>query len=123
MTKNEVVFKFKITKKDYPGIWGEESVEKIKTGNLGGVYQKLQGGNPVYNKGSFSLAEMSKAIGEVFIKDPARTSQIVIHTNQAGMDLFNKALEKEQIKKAKNEHRKKLSFRSKIFKQTYKFGQ
>lgn len=116
MTKKEetleIIFRFKITKKDLPGIGNTPIKLEIKTGV--GLYQQLKQGNKIkYNTGKFSL--------QPYVEDPNRNVKIV--TNQAGMDAFNNAI-KEQNKKAKeDEYRKKFRFRSKIFKQTYKFGQ
>jgi hypothetical protein len=113
-----ISFKLKLTKKPQAA-WKDNR----KLGQ--GLYAQLSQNNAnkvTYNSGQFSLNDMQKAIGDLFIKDPTRTRTIKLHTDQAGMDMFNKALLEEQLKKVKqNEYRKKLSFRSKIFKQTYKF--
>lgn len=120
MTKKEetleIIFRFKITKKDLPKI----DKTLIKTGV--GLYQQLKQVNKVGLNGPISLQGLNQVISNLYIKNPTRNVKIV--TNQAGMDAFNNALLEEQIKKAKeDEYRKKFRFRSKIFKQTYKFGQ
>ncbi len=128
MTKKEenlqslnVKFKIKLTKldQDVPGIDGESF--KIKLGE--GLYSQLKGGNTVnYNHQNFSMQSIQQALTDVFIKDPTRTRSITMITNEAGLEEFDKALKKEALKTLKkNGNRKKLSFRSKIFKQTYKF--
>jgi hypothetical protein len=66
-----------------------------------------------YDKGKFSLGEMKKVIGEMYTKKPTQRS-VKITTNQAGYELFQKALENE-FKKQKND-RKRLSIKSKVFK-------
>lgn len=123
MTKKEenqqnlsINFKIKLTKKPQP---------EIKYGK--GLYEQLKvkpGSNHVgYDSSNFSMKLFEEAIANVFIKDPARNVKII--TNAAGEELLKQAFEKEvnKILKEQNEHRKKLSIRSKIFKQTYKFGQ
>lgn len=87
-----------------------------------GLYEQLrQNANKTsYNPGPISLQDLQKAVGELYVKDNTRSVKLV--TNQAGLDLINEAFLKEAKKQIqKNEHRKKLSFRSKILKQTYKF--
>lgn len=125
MTKKEVnqqnlstSFKLKLVKKPQAA-WND----KKRVGQ--GLYSKLSQNNAnkmTYNSGSFTLQDVEKAFGEL-LQNQTKERKVKIITNQAGVDLFNKALLEEQLKKVKeNEYRKKLSFRSKIFKQTYKFG-
>lgn len=79
-----------------------------------GIYEQLKGGTAVaYDTGKFSLDEMKKAFAEMYAKKPAQRS-VKIVTNQAGLDMFNKALQQE-FKKQKHD-RKRLSIKSKIFK-------
>lgn len=80
-----------------------------------GVYEQLKGGTAVaYDTGKFSLDEMKKAFAELYPKKQPAQRQVKLVTNQAGLDLFNKALQKE-FKKQKHD-RKRLSIKSKIFK-------
>src|SRR5688572_16612273 len=101
-------FKIKLTKKKNP-------VQKIESS---GLYKQMKSGNRVsYNKTSFSMQDIQAAMSQVFIKDPTRTVKIV--TNRAGAEMFEEALKKEFEKtKYKDEHRKKIDFRSEVFKQT-----
>lgn len=126
MTKKEenqqnlsISFKLKLTKKPQAA-WCNDVVKGQ------GLYSQLSQNNAnkvTYNPGSFSLNEMQKAIGNFFTQRNQGQRQTKIHMNKAAEELFNKALMEELQKQIqKNEHRKKLSFRSKIFKQTYKFG-
>jgi hypothetical protein len=96
-------FKIKISKKNsFPGIGNQEfkltfdQTFDVKTRiHSKGIYQQIKsnGNRVVYDK--LSLKEIEEAFSELF---------------------YGK-------KPNKDEHRKKISFRSKVFKQTYKFGQ
>ena len=74
-----------------------------------------------YNKESFSLDLFKKAIKDYLEQPKIRGNKVI--TDKHGKKIFDKALLNEFINFNKNEYRKKFSFRSKIFKQTYKFGQ
>jgi hypothetical protein len=123
MTKKEVnqqnlsfSFKIKLTKKP-------QAAWKINKESQG-LYSQLSQNNAnksAYDPGKFSLDSMREAIGE-FFTEKQKTRSVKLVTTQAGKDLFDKALLEEMQKYVNNEYRKKLSFRSKIFKQTYKFG-
>ena len=96
-------FKLRLVRNDKP---------KIKVGT--GIWQQLEKkGNIIpYSTGQFTMPNLSSP--------PKRTVKLM--TNEAGMKLFQQALEKEANKKKENEYRKRFSLKSKIFKQTYKFG-
>lgn len=109
-------FKIKLIKKDLP---------KVVIKGSSGIYQQMKNnGNTAvaYNRGEFSVDSLREVFGDLFNKTTkTNTRQVKIITNQAGMNMINKALELEAKNFKNNEHRKKLDFRSKIFKQTYKF--
>lgn len=77
-----------------------------------GLYQQLNSGHR-YDYKDFSLDDMKKALTEMYGLKP-QTRSVKITTNQAGLDLFQKAL-KQQSKTFKND-RKRLSIKSKVFK-------
>jgi hypothetical protein len=119
MEHRNLSFRLKLIKKeDLPGVGGTP----IKI-NLG-VYEKVKQGNIVkYDRNKFSLQEMKDAIGALYTQPQPKQRSVKLVTNQAGLDLFNEALKKEFLKQSKkDEYRKKFRFRSKILKQTYKFG-
>lgn len=74
-----------------------KKVELPPSRKLGkGIFQQLEEGNRfTYNKKDFTLESLEKAFEEFFNKN----------------------------KKENNEYRERFSFKSQIFKQTYKFGQ
>lgn len=117
-------FKIKITRIAEP----ESLVDKMKPlqqeFNRGLYNQMKTGGTTVpYNKGEFSIDNLKEVFGDLFNKTTkGNNRQVKIITNQEGCNEFEKAL-KEQVAKTikKDEYRKKLDFRSKILKQTYKF--
>jgi hypothetical protein len=118
MSMKNQTFKLKLVKKsEVP--WPEP---KKKMGQ--GLYQQLKGQPVRSDPKEFSLDLLKDTFADLFANQPKERT-IKIHTNQAGMDLFNKAV-MEQATKAtkniKNEYRKRFSFQSEIFKQTYKFG-
>lgn len=77
-------------------------VRKPKTPK--GLYEQLEAGTAVvYDTSKFSLDEMKKAFAEMYSQKPAQR-QVKIVTNQAGLDLFNKALQQE-IKKQKHDRK------------------
>ena len=119
MNPSTLSFKLKLTKKDFPGLDGTPI--KVK---LGGIYDQVKQENVVkYDKGKLSLQEMKDAIGALYTQPQPQQRKVKLITDQAGMDLFNEALKKEFLKQSKkDEYRKKFDFRSKILKQTYKFG-
>lgn len=86
---------------------------RVKTGP--GLWEQLDADVKAipYDKGKFSLDEMKKVFSEMYSQKPAQR-QVKIVTNQAGYDLFNKALQQE-LKKQKHD-RKRLSIKSKVFK-------
>lgn len=98
----KIKFKLRLVKK--PG---------IKTGP--GLWEQLESDVKAipYDKGKFSLGEMKKVFTELYGNKPAQRSVNIV-TNQAGLDMFNKALQQE-FKKQKHD-RKRLSIKSKIFK-------
>lgn len=100
--EQKIKFKLRLVKKPRvktgPGLWEQVEMD-VKA--------------VPYDKGKFSLDEMRKAFAEMYANKPAQRS-VKIVTNQAGLDLFNKALQQE-IKKQKHD-RKRLSIKSKIFK-------
>ncbi len=110
-------FKIKLIKKELP------KTPKV----LGaGLYQQRKNNDNTavaYNREEFSIDSFKDVFGDLFNKTTKTNNrQVKIITNQAGMKEFEKALKEEALKTIKkDEHRKKLDFRSKIFKQTYKF--
>jgi len=119
MEHRNLSFRLKLIKKeDLPGIGGTP----IKI-NLG-VYEPIKQGSIVkYDKNKFSLQDIKDAIGALYTQPQPKQRSIKLVTNKAGLDLFNKALNEESLKQSKkDEYRKKFRFRSKILKQTYKFG-
>lgn len=69
-----------------------------------GIYEQLDDIAVVpYDPNKFSLDEMRKAFAEMYSQKPAQR-QVKIVTNQAGLDLFNKALQQE-IKKQKHDRK------------------
>jgi len=111
-------FKIKLIRKP-EAAWCDNAVKSQ------GLYQKLRSQNAnkySYNSGSFNLQDMQKVVGDFFAQRNQNQREVKIYGNKAAEELLNKALMEELKKYAKDEHRKKLSFRSKIFKQTYKFG-
>ena len=86
-----------------------------------GLYQQLKSGNQVnYNTQPFTMDTLKQAMGGLLQQPVDRKVKII--TNQAGLDMFNEAMA-EQLKQKENEYRKRFSFKSEIFKQTYKFRQ
>lgn len=67
-----------------------------------------------YDRSKFSLDELKKAFSEMYQKRPQTQRKVTLRTNQAGYELFQKALEQE-FKKQKYD-RKRLSIKSKVFK-------
>lgn len=127
-------FKIKISRKfskEDAEKWAEEELAKklIKEINKSnpGIYAQLQTTKrpAPYNKYStLTLNTMEEVFKDLFgqpTKDKDR--KIGLNVGQAGLEAFNKALVEDHIKntKKKDEHRKRLSFQSKILKQTYKF--
>jgi hypothetical protein len=83
-----------------------------------GLYQQLRNGYVPPDK-PFTLELLKQTISQ--LHQPADRG-VKIVTNQAGLDMFNEAMA-EQLKQKENEYRKRFSFKSEIFKQTYKFRQ
>lgn len=112
---SSINFKLKLIKKELP-----------KTAKVlgAGLYQQMKNSSKVeYNRGEFSIETLKDVFGDLFNQTiKGNNRQVKVYTNQAGMNEFEKALKEGMIKTIKkDEHRKKLDFRSKIFKQTYKF--
>lgn len=110
-------FKIKLIKKELP-----------KTPKVLGtsIYQQMKNNGTTikYNSGQFSTDNLKEVLEELFTRNTqANNRQIKVITNQAGMNAFEKALKEEvtNLINKKDEHRKKLDFRSEVFKQTYKF--
>lgn len=117
MTKKEenqpnssINFKLKLVRRP-EFAWKDKIETKAK-----GIYEQLNNKPLKYSPGSFSLDTLGKALEDIY-KAPPKERKVVIHVNEAGLELFNKAMLEEQLKKVKaNEYRKKLSFGGKIFK-------
>lgn len=113
-------FKIKLTKiNNFPGI--NNTQFKVKLGE--GLYQKYKNSQPVVygTPGDFSMKLFEESLQEVFMQPQERKVKIVM--NEGAKKLFDQALMERFTKNYnKNEYRKGLSFKSKIFKQTYKFG-
>ncbi len=118
-------FKLKLILKGKPPVKFQGIRETEMTERYGGIskgiYSQLKNkGNLVdYRTQKMDLSWIKQAFEDVL---QHQKPDIKLHVNQAGLEAFNKALIEDQIKQIKkNEHRKGLSFQSKIFKQTYKF--
>jgi hypothetical protein len=103
-------FKFKIEKR------GKSPVLKGQ-----GIYAQMVDPNSYKSQKieNLNLSEIKTAILKYY-NDAPQKRELTILTNIIGAENLEKAL--EQLKNKKDEHRKRLSFKSKIFKQTYKFG-
>lgn len=115
-------FKINLTKKETVIESLQPEIDKLKLGK--GLYAQLKSGNKV-NYSSLSLSEIEKGLRDMFTASPKSSypsqRNVKLYTTASGMEIFNKAIKEEALKMIKNEHRKKFSFRSKIFKQAYKF--
>ncbi len=74
----------------------------------------------------FTLKVLEETMKDLFFGNTSGQRTVKLYTNNAGYEAFQQAVD-EELKllkeKEKNEYRKGFNIKSKIFKQTYKFGQ
>ena len=107
---SNISFKIKITKKEVPALSGT------------GLWGQLRsvGNRTTYVKTDFTLDQFKDALNDLYSKEIPKDRSITLRTNEAGYKMFQDAIN-EQLKIKNNEQWKGFDFKSKVFKQTYKF--